>query len=123
MEDLNIASNITSDMNRNLSLRSRKAIEHLLAVMEMARERTSAKILLNDDFTFGGVSKTVEFLVRRNLLTIEQLGGLILYRTTAKGLEFLDDFKNTELIANGDRINATPVEPAIKYQKNGAESH
>jgi len=98
-------------------------IEHLLAVMEMARERTSVNILLKQDFTFEGVSKSVEFLVRRNLLSIEHLGGLTLYRTNAKGSEFLDDFKNTELIANGDRVNATPMEPATKYQKNGAESH
>jgi len=62
--------------------------------MEMARERTSANILQKEYFAFEEVSKSMEFLFRRNLLTIDQLGGLTLYRTTAKGLEFLKDFKN-----------------------------
>jgi len=69
-------------------------IERLLAVIEMARDRTSANILQKEYFRFEEVSKSVEFLVRRNMLTIEQLGGLTLYRTTAKGLEYLRDFKN-----------------------------
>jgi len=79
----------------NKNQRKRRDRLYIIAeILDIAKEGTlKTQIMYKANLSFSQLNEYLDFLLNRNLLESKEINGKTLYKTTDKGLKYLDNYK------------------------------
>ena len=97
----------------NKNQRKRRDRLYIIAeILEIAKEGTlKTQIMYKANLSFSQLNEYLNFLVSLNLLECKQTGGKTVYKTTEKGIKYLDNYKEIlQLLKNTkNNIKKLPI--------------
>ena len=81
-------------------------------ILEIAKDGTlKTQIMYKANLSFSQLNEYLDFLVKLNLLESKEINGRTIYKTTEKGLKYLDNYKEIlQLLKNTkNNIKKLPV--------------
>ena len=97
----------------NKNQRKRRDRLYIIAeILEIAKDGTlKTQIMYKANLSFSQLNEYLNFLVSLNLLECKQAGGKTVYKTTEKGIKYLDNYKEIlQLLKNTkNNIKKLPI--------------
>ena len=97
----------------NKNQRKRRDRLYIIAeILEIAKDGTlKTQIMYKANLSFSQLNEYLNFLVSLNLLECKQTGGKTFYKTTEKGMKYLDNYKEIlQLLKNTkNNVKKLPV--------------
>ena len=84
----------------------------IVEILEIAKDGTlKTQIMYKANLSFSQLNEYLNFLVGLNLLECKQTGGRTVYKTTEKGMKYLDNYKEIlQLLKNTkNNIKKLPI--------------
>ena len=102
----------------NKNQRKRRDRLYIIAeILEIAKDGTlKTQIMYKANLSFSQLNEYLNFLVSLNLLECKQAGGKTFYKTTEKGIKYLDNYKEMLQLLKNTKNNVKKL--PINYINN-----